>query len=74
MRDHKHVQHQRSVGLEQHGQIVEGGSDGHSWMSSWLHLELAKAQIAGHTCEEVFSIGSFVVERPTLNPDQLKSQ
>lgn len=28
--------------------------DGSSWLPTWQHLELIKAQVAGHTCEGTF--------------------
>ena len=39
---------------------------GYSWLSTWLHLEWTKTQMAGHTCEGTF-LKSFEVIRPTSN-------
>lgn len=35
-------------------EIRERDLDGYSWLSTGLHLELTKIQIAGHTCEVFF--------------------
>jgi hypothetical protein len=44
--------------------------DGYSWLSTWLHLELTKTQVFGHTCERLFFfIKFFEVKRTTFNLD-----
>lgn len=46
--------------------------DGSSWSSTWQHLELAKGKAGGHTCEGLFLIKSFEVERTSLLLDPLR--
>jgi hypothetical protein len=42
--------------------------DGYSWLSTWLHLELTKTQMTGHTCEGLFFslVDSFQMEDSLL--------